>query len=207
MDRIEVPMNFDMMLYTESGKVGLERKKIPGDLLSSVTDGRLNRELLAMREETQIQVLLLHGSIRYHKDGKLKVWGRRPGRDWTKKGITNLLRTVQYVEGMYLEYAKNNRELVQVVYDLQEYFDKKDHTSLKSRTRIQTNWIVPSYGERIIHFYNGLPGVGINGAKKIYDKFPSPIQLYSASVEEIMEVPRIGRALATGIYNFLRGIV
>ena len=204
-DRIEVPMNFDFMLYTESGKVGIERKKVPGDLISSVEDGRLGREILAMREECNISIVLLHGVIRYNKNGMVRL-GKRTSYHWTDKGMRNLFRTIQYVEGCYLEQAKNNVELVQVVEDLQEYFDKRDHTSLKNRPRIQTNWIVPSYGERVIHFYNGLPGVGINGAKKIYDKFPNPMQLYSASVEEIMEIPRIGRATATRIHSFLRGL-
>ena len=203
-DKLEIPMGFDMMLLTNSGRIGIERKKVPGDLLSSVADGRLNKEILAMREETQIQVLLLHGIIRYHEDGKLKVWGKRPGRDWTKKGITNLLRTIQYVEGVYVETAANNRELVEVVHDLQEYFDKGSHTSLKSRPRIQTDWIVPTHGEKVIYFYNGLPGVGITGAKKLYDRFPAPLQLYGASVDEIMKIPRVGRVMAQGIYQFLR---
>ena len=204
-DRIESPMNFDMLLYTESGKVGIERKQCPGDLLSSVTDGRLNREILSMREECDISVVLLHGIIRYNRNGTVRL-GKRTSYHWTDKGMRNLFRTIQYVEGCYLEHAKNSGELVQVVHALQEYFDKKDHTSLKSRPRIQTSWIVPSHGERVIHFYNGLPGVGINGAKKIYDRFPFPMQLYSASIEEIIEIPRVGRALATGVFNFLRGI-
>lgn len=199
-------MGFDMQLFTEAGAIGIERKKAPSDLLTSVGDGRLNREILAMREVTRIQILLLHGKIRYHKDGKLRVWGRRPYWNWTKRGVTNLLRTVRYVEGVYIEQADNDRELVQVVHDLQVYFDQKDHLSLKSRSGIETNWMVPTRDERIIYFYSGLPGIATIGAKKLYDIFPAPLQLYEASLEDLMRVSGIGKIMATGIYNFLRGI-
>ena len=205
-DRVELPMSFDMMLYTESGKVGIERKQCPGDLLSSVSDGRLNREILSMREECNVSIVLLHGTIRYNRNDTVKL-GKRTSYHWTKKGMENLFRTIQYVEGCYLEHAKNSNELVQVVQDLQAYFDKKEHNSLKSRSRIQTNWLVPSRDERVVYFYSGLPGLGITGARKLYERFPSPMQLYSASVEEICEISRMGKSVASGIYNFLRGIV
>jgi len=204
-DLIETPQGWDITLLTNSGKVGIERKQCPGDLLSSVDDGRLNREILAMREECTISIVLLHGIIRYNKNDTVKL-GKRTSYHWTRKGINNLLRTIQYVEGCYLEHARNSTELVQVVHDLQVYFDRKEHNSLKGRPRIQTNWLVPSRDERIVYFYSGLPGLGITGARRLYERFRSPMQLYSASVEEILEVPRFGRALATGIYNFLRGI-
>ena len=205
-DRLEMPMQFDMMLYTNSGAIGIERKKVPDDLLASVTDGRLNREILAMREETQIQILLIHGKMKFNKDGTLKTWRRRPQRyGWTEKGITNLKRTIRYVEGLYIEEAKNNYELVQVVNDLQSYFDEKNHLSLKSRSRIETSWFVPSRGERVIHYYDGLPGVATIGAKKLYDRFPSPMQLYEATVDDLLQIPGIGKVMANSIYNFLRG--
>jgi len=200
-------MNFDMMLFTESGAIGLERKKVPDDLLSSVSDGRLNREILAMREETNIQILLLHGKMKFNKDGSLKTWRNRPQRyGWTKKGITNLLRTICYVEGLYIEEATNNRELVQVINDLQKYFDQKYHLSIKSRSRIETSWLISTKSERIIYFYSGLPGIKAISAKKLLDKFPYPLQLYEASIEDLCCVPGIGKVMATGIYNFLRGI-
>ena len=47
-DKNEVPMSFDIKLYTESAVAGIERKKVPSDLIASVEDGRLGREILAM---------------------------------------------------------------------------------------------------------------------------------------------------------------
>jgi len=199
-------MNFDMKLYTEGGTIGLERKKVPGDLLSSVTDGRLAREILAMREECQYMFILLHGKVRYRYDGTVNTGRRRWGRTWTKKGLRNLYRTLQVVEGCYLEYPENNRELVDAVNELQVYFDTTDHFSLKGRPSMKTDWVVPTRTERVRYFYDGLPSVGIIEAKRLTTRFPDPLDLYQATVEQIMEVRGFGKPSATVIYNFLRGL-
>ena len=205
-DRVEVPMGFDFKLYTDAGTVGIERKKVPGDLLSSVTDGRLGREILAMREECQFIVILLHGTITYRTDGTVKIGGNRyRGREWTRKGMRNLLRTLQYVEGCYLEYARNNQELVEVVTDLQEYFDKSHHNSLHTRPGIHTDWLVPTGQERVRYWMQGLPGISVVRAKLLCDRFSTPLALFEASIDEICEIRGMGKNTATKIYSFLRG--
>ena len=205
-DRIETPLPFDMKLYTEAGTVGGERKRVPGDLLSSVADGRFAREILAMREECQFMVIFLHGVIRFYRDDVVRMGSRRRGRQWTRKGIRNLYRTLQWVEGCYLEYPANNTELVEVVEELQKYLDTTDHFSLKGRPGMKTDWVVSTYEERVRYFYDGLPGIGIISAKSLCSRFPSPLDLYQASVEEIMEVRGFGKPSALQVYNFLRGL-
>ena len=204
-DRVETPLGFDMMLYTEAGKVGIERKKVPGDLISSIEDGRLGREILAMREECQIKIILFHGIMRYNENGTLKL-GKRTSYRWTDKGIRNLRRTLEFVEGCYIEYARNNEELVKVVNEIQAYLDEDSHLSTKGRSPIRTDWIKPTREERIRYFYDGLPGVAVVGATKLAQKFPNPMDLYQASPEQIAEIPRFGKNTALKIFNFLRGI-
>jgi len=202
---IEVPMNFDFKLFTNSGSVGIERKKVPGDLLSSITDGRLTREVQAMREETQFQIVLLHDAMPYHKDGTVNMRGNK-GSNWTKKGVRNLLRTLEYVEGVYIEQADDDEELVQVVIELQEYFDmlKSKHLSFKFRPGLQSSWLMPLRQEKVMYFYQGLPSISAVRAKSLASKFPSPLQLYQASTEDIQQIPGFGSRLADKIYNFLR---
>ena len=204
LDRVETPMNFDMLLYTRKGKLPIERKKAPGDLLASVTDGRLGREIQAMRQESQFYVVLLHGVIRYHRDGTVVMYGNK-GRGWTKKGVRNLLRSLQLVEGCFIEQADNDRELVKVVDELQTYFDNWDkHLSLKTRPNLQTNWLIPNRMEKVIYFYSGLPGISAIRAKALAERFVSPLDLYKASIEDIMSLSGIGKGIANAIYTFLR---
>jgi ERCC4-type nuclease len=204
-DFIECPQGFDMKLFTEAGTIGIERKHVPDDLLSSVADGRLGREILAMREECNFQVVLLHGIIRYHSDGTVN-FGRKVKSRWTAVGVRNLLRTIQYVEGCYIEQAYSSWELPIIVAEMQSYFDRKVHLSMKSRPGVQRDWLVPTKDERIIRFYQGLPGIAVMGAKKLYDMYPNPFDLFNANIEDLMSIPKFGRTTSTRIYNFLRGI-
>jgi ERCC4-type nuclease len=203
-DRIETPMNFDMKLYTEAGTVGIERKKIPGDLISSVEDGRLRRELIAMREECDHRVLLLHGVFRYNRKGQ--VVDNKHVLRWTETGIRNLLRTIEWVEGCFIEQARTTLELVSIVTELQSYLDTQKHFSLKGRPGIQKSWIVPTKSEHVIHFYDGLPGIAPVRAKLLMTRFPNPIELYEASIEDIASIKGFGIPVATQIHNFLRGL-
>jgi len=202
---IDVPLEgFDFKLYTRCGIIAIERKKVPGDFISSVGDGRLYAQILAMRDFSDIQILLLEGKFRYNRDGIL-LQGRRKSR-WNRKGINNLLRSIRWVEGIDIEQSSGLIDTVTTVLQIEEYFNSQDHLSLKRRPGIQTDWIVPTRGERVIHFYQGIPGIAVVGAKKLYDRFPNPIDLYGANVEEIDKIPRFGKQQSQNIWNFLRGL-
>ena len=204
-DWIETPMHFDFKLYTEHGTVGIERKAVPGDLLSSVDDGRLRNEIIAMREECDFQVIIFHGIIKYDASEQILLTNKRRSR-WTKTGIRNLRRTLEWVEGCYVEQVPNDVSLVETLEDLQKYLDNGRHLSLKGRPGIQRDWIVTSKVERVQHFYDGIPGIAPVRAKALASAFPLPMDIYKASVEDISSVSGIGKGTALKIYNFLRGI-
>lgn len=193
-------MNFDFKLYTESGTVGIERKT-PGDLLASIEDGRLRSEILAMRNECDFQVVLIHGYIKYNRDGQL-ILGNRRSR-WTRRGLKNFFRTLQWVEGCYIEEAGTDQELVDLLQDLQIYLDKPKHSSIYSRPGIKSSWMVPTQKERYHYWLQGLPKISTVRAKIILDKFGCPAKVFNATTDELCKVPGIGKQTADLIYNFL----
>ncbi len=205
-DKVEIPMGYDFKLFTNSGPITIERKACPGDFLSSVTDGRLRREIIAMRKESQINILLLHGEFIFRRDGTLVTPGRetKEGRGWTRQAISNLIRTAKYVEGLYVEEALTDNDLVSTILQLQDYFDKQKHTSLQQRPKMQSDWYVPADKERVAYFYQGLPSVSGGRAKQLTERFPMPMDLYAASVEDIDSIPGFGKGLSEKIYDFLR---
>lgn len=212
-DRIELPMAFDMMLYTNRGRIPIERKENPGDFLASVNDGRLKRELAGMGEVSTIRIVLLHGKVQYDSEGRLIVgWkhisrGRKIPRvlnGWNKTGMRNLRRTLQYVEGIFIEEADNDEELVQVVSELQVYFDKDRHLSLKTRTKLHHAWPITARPEMVMEFYQGIPGISAVRAMTLYEACPNPLDLYQYTVEELVKLHGIGYVIANHTYNFLR---
>jgi len=205
-DRIEEPMDFDMLLYTNRFPFPIERKAIPGDLISSVYDGRLHRELIAMREVNPgFYMVLCHGVFEFKRNGDL-VMPDRNMRVWTKKGIRNLIRSLEVMEGAIVEFAETNGDLVEIIEEWQVYLDTDEHRSIRSRPRLEPDWLVPTRSEKVRYFYQGIkPGISTVTSKALEKRFPNPSDLNDASIDSIMEVPGVGKGTATKIYNFLRG--
>jgi ERCC4-type nuclease len=47
--------------------------------------------------------------------------------------------------------------------------------------------------------------LGIERAKDLQEKYPNPIDLYTATIEDIMKVNNFGKTISENIYKFLRG--
>ncbi len=210
-DRIEDPMGFDMLLYTVRFPFPIERKKIPQDLISSVQDGRLQRELIAMREvNPDFYMILLHGCFEFKKNGDLIMPGvpqkiSNKIKPWTKKGIRNLLRSLSLIEGAIIEYAETDQDLVDVVNEWQTYLDNDQHRSIQSRPRLDKDWAVPKKDEQVRYWMQGLPGISSVRAKMLQKKFKTPQALFSASVEDIMSIDGFGKKISADICEFLKG--
>jgi ERCC4-type nuclease len=206
-------MGYDFLLLTNRGSFPIERKAIPGDLIASVQDGRLQREFISMRETNpNLYLILLHGEFKFK--GQDLIMPSKKQRIWTKKGIRNLMRSLQLMEGAVVERAKNDEELVEIINEWQKYLDEDTHRSIRVRPRIDTDGFSPIRVERIRYFYAGLPSssedkircIGMEKAKTLQRAFPNPIDLYKTSIEDIAKVEGFGKKLSEGIYNFLRGV-
>lgn len=194
---------FDMLIYTQQGESAWERKVIPGDFISSIADGRLNRELAAIREISKFPKLILEGRLTFNRDGNLLL-NRRTSR-WTRKGLRNLLRSIRYIEGVDVEWSDSLEETVQIVKEWWEYLDKGQHLSLKVRPGLSSNWPYTVREERIIYFYEGIPGISAVRARALSEIFPNPIDLVAAEPETIKEISGFGNKLSLRVFNFLRG--
>lgn len=207
-DKTEMPMGFDMLLLTKRCPFPIERKEIPGDLLASVDDGRLNRELIAMREvNPTLYLLLLVGKFKFR--GNDLVMPSKKMRVWSKKGIRNLMRSLVLFEGCVIETAEDDQEMVAILNEWQDYLDATSHRSIRCRPGFTPDYSRSEkmqYEERVKYFYQGLPDIKAGRAEPLQKKFPKPLDLYAASVEDIMTIDGFGKKLAQGIYNFLRGV-
>ncbi len=202
-------LGFDFMLYTKAGVVVAERKKIPGDLLASVGDGRLASQCAAMREQGDFRFLIPEGTIHYSVDGHV-IEDKKPSH-WTRTGIRNLLRSIRFVEGVDIEYSKNIPNTISILQELQGYFDTGKHGSYRTRPGLKSDWPVTQYEERYLHWLQGLPGTSVERslgpatAKRIANVYSNPPALFAAEVEEIEGIKGIGEKTAKGIWGFLHG--
>ena len=191
----------DIVHFTHRGVIPTQRKTVP-DFVASISDGRLSKEFALMREASLFGILLIEGVFRYTQDDKLKT-GRRVSH-YTRQAIHKILWGIQFQEGITICYSRNINETIEIIYWLQEWMDKEEHDSLRIRAGYKGDWFVTSREERLIHWMQGLPGISIGLAKLLVKKYPSPISLLSATVEDIQSIPKFGKGRTERIIEFLQ---
>lgn len=198
---IESTIPYDFRLYTRKGAIAVERKHFPSDMLASVEDGRLAKECAAMRH-AKYRVLISEGVAKYNQQGYL-LNGHRITR-WTRAGIRNLFRSIRYCEDVDIEFTRSIPETVQVLHELQSYFDTDSHHSIRVRPTFSPEMLYKTDTERYIYWLQGLPGIGYERACEMRKWFRCPLHVFEASQSDLMRVPGIGKVIAKGIYSFLR---
>jgi len=113
------------------GRLAIQRKTFPDDLLASLEDGRLAREM-ALLSRTECPVLVIEGQPQWTADGHLMApWASR----WTQAQLRNLLRSVWWVHGVAVEYTSNIEDTAKAVLEIESWFRKEVHRSLLSRPK------------------------------------------------------------------------
>ena len=208
---LEYPIPYDFQLFTKRGIVAVERKFFPDDLIASVRDGRLAKECAAMRQNAQFCFVIKEGRGRYTRDGKLKI-GNKPS-SWTRSGVRNLLRSIRFVEGAGIEESANIKDTIEILKELQRYFDNPTHVGIRVRPSFESNWPVPVYEERFVYWLQGCgQGISIIRARAIAKEFKNPLEIATAYMDgtlhdRLTSISGIGSKIANSISSFWRGEV
>lgn len=194
----------DFMWGSELGKVGVQRKVFPGDFLSSIHDGRLNREYQLMKE-LDFAVLLLEGKQSWTSEGELISDRGSTNYRWTKQQHIGYCASVQ-LRGVHVTSSGSTADSVSFLRDLQVWSNKRDHRGLDSRPAATSGnpWGHISNRDFQSYLLQGLPGVGPKMADAIIETLGFPLR-FDASVEELMEVPGVGKKTAERIVKVFDG--
>lgn len=178
----------DILWRSRLGTVGVQRKQFPGDFLSSVYDGRLNKEFAQMRS-LDLAVLLLEGREQFTTEGKLiSDFG---GHKWTQDQHNNYLASVQ-LRGVHVHHTTNSQATVQTVRSLEMWSNKTDHSGLDYRNAVPR----PDLWERTpedtqLYVLQGFPDTGPKRARAVMDSVGFPFRL-TVPYEVLREIPGIG---------------
>jgi len=187
----------DYLMSGQLGFVAVQRKE-HSDLLSSVEDGRLQREVSLLRYEP-VPILIVEGWPEFTSDGQHL---ERPS--WTKAGFRDLLRSVKD-EGVQVERTDDLADTAAALVEIQERWRKPVHISLLTRPkRIKTD----SFGrrqadDRAAWVLQGFPGIGPVLARRIVAKFGGLPLSWTCSLEELCEVEGMGKKTASDLLEFL----
>jgi len=168
----------------------LVERKTPVDLVSSVRDGRLWRELDKMKASGPSPYLLV--------EGPLSLIERFT--DWSQSSVAGLLVSVSDGWGVSVLWAPSQPWTVSYLLSLARRARREERRSYPLR-------VVPKRAgprEIMLSVVEGLPGVGPGRAEALLRRFGTLSALFSARAEELEQVEGVGEKTARRLEELFR---
>jgi ERCC4-related helicase len=172
--------------YIISDEVGIERKAAQ-DFTNSIKDGRLFRELIELKSNFNLPMLILEG------DPFL-------GTGIDKNAIWGAISTILLKFGIFIYKTRDPEETATFLYQLSKSGRTKPQTDIKLRFEkkpIETS-------KQLEYIVAGIPKVNASRAKNLLKEFRTLQALFNADVTELVKVDNIGKKLARYIYKMSR---
>lgn len=198
----------DVLLYTDSGLLGWQRKEIPHDFIVSVTDGRFARALPLLTKSCTFHRLINEGRFKYWPDqtvhlGTLRNGKRIPSR-FTKRQIHGILNDLEFVWGVQIHWTDDIDDTVLYLKSVRDFMAAKKHVGLYTRPKVQGTWFVPTAKEIELWILQSFPGIGPSSADAIIQHFGGKIPLsWNCTFDELAQVPKVGRKKALELWKAL----
>ncbi len=169
--------------YLLSKRVAVERKTT-NDFISSMTDGRLFKQLQELKENFRLPLLIIEGNSLFDNDRKVHP-----------NAIRGALASISLDYGVPIIKTENNLETAEMLLAIakREQLDRKKNVSVRGRkSKISTN-------DMQEYLLAGLPKINRAKARALLKHFGSPERVFTATQEELMQVAGIGEKLAKKI--------
>ena len=193
-------------ILTLPGRIGFQRKTIP-DLIASLYDGRLNRELSQIASSPLLKhaILVIEGRPQYTRDDSLILQFGGTGQPVSRDTFEALLCSVQ-LSGLFVFTTDNIRDTIRAIANINRWFLKPRHDSLSRRPKGTS-----TFGRRAqtnskpfaTHLLQSFPSVGPGLADAIYDTFGKVPLAWTVSEKDLERVPGIGKQRAETLYRAL----
>lgn len=151
-----------LILSPVMGTVGVQRKEIR-DLVNSLGDGRVERELGQMAGLGQ-GAWIIEGEIHWTNDG-IDITSQ-----FTRAQFLGIVLSLQS-RGLWVLLTSTLTETIAYLSLLEKWVAKERHTRLGVRPKARSVWGAAGSEETMVHIMQGFPGVGLERAKKIVEKY------------------------------------
>ena len=183
-DNNEIEVVEKLMPYGDYGWVhngmsfGIERK-VNTDLLSSLTNGRINKQLRGMIEVYDVPILLIEGWIEGHgKNVNVGKWKYQSG--WNYSALFNLLLEFQ-MAGIFLTFSPYERETAKRIISLYKWTSHDEHQSLSRNKLISIKEDAP-----MVTTLATFPGIGHKRARELMKSMSLRELLLSEDITKIV---------------------
>lgn len=191
----------DFMWATPNGLVGFQRKAFPSDLLASLNDGRLGKELIQM-QALDVKGIILEGVPIFTGDGAL-IWNYG---NMTQANLWNLCYSLQANHGLVLFWTEDPAQTARLIQQIFAYTQKGEASKLMARG--EKRWARLDNRAFAVYLLESVPGVGHTRATAIVDFFEGALPIeWKGTVKELMKVDGIGAKTAQTIVTAFGGKV
>ena len=190
----------DMMIIKRGKRTGIQRKEFPSDLLASLSDGRLYKQLHQM-EALDRAMLVIEGYGRWTSDGELMDI-----RAFNKAQLHGLIFTCAFEFGVEVFQVRDMGQTIELLNHLDVWAGKKSHTSMRRRPGpAKDSWGKLGNKSYALHFLQSFPDVGPELAERIIEHFGRvPVRWEIEGPEDLMLVKGIGKIKAQKIWEVLK---
>lgn len=168
------------------GLVGIQRKEL-SDLVASLHDSRVKRELIQMKE-LDWGIWVIEGKPSWTGDGQA-LWTRT---SYTRDRHLGIIFYLTF-SGFAVVGTESIQETLHTLSRLESWLMKEDHAPVGQRGGARGEFGKPDITDWQVHFLEGLPGVGYERAKAIVKHFGG---LPFTMAGDLADVPGIGKGTA-----------
>lgn len=185
----------DFMFASDAfGMVGIQRKKFPEDLVASMNDGRLGKELIQL-QALDVRILIFEGVPMFTDRGDLIY----DYANMTKRSLINMQTSLVAHHGVTPWWTVSISDTFNTVMSIYDYCQKAtSSSSLTGRVR-KMKWGDGTAKEFAVFMAEGIPGIGRTRAEALVKKFGGLPVALTATREELLEVEGIGPKAADSI--------
>lgn len=183
----------DILFRVNTKLAGIQRKEF-SDLVASVNDGRLNKELAQM-QALDHRLLIVEGEPRWSLDG---VW--LGNGSFTRARFHGLMLDVQFLNCSVL-MSSTVTETIALVSQYEKHL--REPRELNGRPKPKGEWGRASSRDWAVYMLQGL-GLGPKTAGNVYDVLGIPLQ-WTVTEQELMCVPGVGKNRAKKLIGALDG--
>ncbi len=200
----------DILIYSKHGLLGMQRKEVPNDFISSFIDGRMARSMSLLVQSCTFTRLVCEGCFRYWPDGTVHL-GMTKGRKrvpsrFTRKHIHGMLNDIEFVRGVMVRWTDDIADTVAYIRSVINFLEGKKHTGLFARPSAKGTWGVPKAKDTQLWILQSFPGIGPSIADNIVDRFGGVPLSWTCTLEELTSVSGLSKARAIEMYSALTGL-
>jgi ERCC4-type nuclease len=178
---------------------GIQRKELK-DLLASVRDGRLPKEIAQM-QALAYKALIVEGRQFFSPDGTLLL--RYESERWTQESLWALFMSIQ-AEGLAVFATQDTHATARCIATVVHYSNKPTHRALRTRPKApKDRWGDRSSARWATWVLQAWEGIGPDVAAAIVKHFGTLPLRWTVTEQEFRGVPGVGKLRAKRLWESL----